>query len=73
MKFKQLLTGIIIGIGVSTVAVGFYLWNGNLKTQLSAEQIWAGQHPKETQYAKARFEKFQKAAQDAFFQDEVSK
>ena len=72
MKFKELLIGIVLGIIIS-VAVGFYLWSNNPKTQLSVEQIWAGQHPKETQYAKARFEKFQKAAQDAFFQDEVSK
>lgn len=73
-KVKPYLVGILVGIVLTASGFGYWYFTRpeQPKQQVSDMQQWVVEHPKEAEWAKARYEKFQKAAVDAYLENDVA-
>ena len=70
---KQIVFGFIAGAIVMGSLAGFlYFTKGSTEVQLTEAQQWTAEHPKEVEWTIQRYNTFQKAANDAFFENDVA-
>lgn len=70
---KTFFVGLLVGVLLCSGVAGYWYFTQPKEAQAQETEIekWVGEHPKEVEWAKARYERFQQAATEAYFENDV--
>lgn len=71
--FKVFMSGLLLGVVICAGVAGYWYFTRPQEAKAQETEIskWVGEHPKEVEWAKARYERFQQAATEAYFENDV--